>query len=118
MKQPQAPQTFSSCSCSSHVGLLFPSSMPESELEVLVEVSLSDLSAASWPPLKGRFCRGRGTGGTCVEPEPRLSPLSALATVSFLRGGVGEACKVVLGLGTPTEQSPSKLVWHGSFTGD
>lgn len=83
-----------------------------------MEVSLSDLSAASWPPLEGRFCRGRGTGGTCVESEPGFSPLSSLATVSFVRGGVGEAREVGLELETPTEQSPSKLVWHGSFPGD
>lgn len=92
--------------------------MPESELEVLVEVSLSDLTAASWLPFGGRFCRGIGTGGICMEskPGPTLSP--SFATVSFLRGGVSEALEVGLGLGMPTEQSPSKLVRHGSFTGD
>lgn len=83
-----------------------------------MEVSLSDLSAISWLPFDVRFCRGRGTGGTFMEVKPGSSPSSSLTTVSFLRGGVGEAREVGQGLGTPTERSPSKLVWHGSFTGD
>ena len=112
---------------SSDVGVLFPSSMPESELEVLVEASLSDsilTSLASLSPSSsgcfwGRLCRGRGTGTTMTEPG--CSSVGVSGSASFLGKGIGVVGEGVVGLGVSGGGSPSKLVWlvwHGSFPGD
>lgn len=115
---------------SSNVGVLFPSSMPESELEVLVEAWLSvlldssvassaSLSAESSGPFGGRFCRGRGTGTTTTDSGSSSVPVSGPAP--FRGKGIGVVGDGVVGLGMSTEWSSSKLVWlvwHGSFAGD
>lgn len=115
---------------SSNVGVLFPSSITESELEVLVEAWLSDLldssvassaslSAGSSGTFGGRFCRGRGTGTTMTDSGSSSVPVSGPAP--FRGKGIGVVGDGVVGLGMSTECSSSKLVWlvwHGSFTGD
>ena len=105
-------RTFSS----SDVGVHFPSSMPESELDVLVETLLSDLpdsertssgslsDSSPWSSRR-RFWRGRGTGAA----GPTASA-SAGAAYSFLGEGMGV---VVLGVAGPVlvgDWSPSELI--------
>lgn len=98
-----------------------PSSIPESELEVLVEASLSDFldvlewvtSAASLSPRSsgsfgGTFCRGRGTGTTVTEPG--CSSVGVSGSASFLGNGVGVVGEGVVGLGVSGGWSASKLV--------
>lgn len=90
------------------MGVLFPSSMPESELEVLVEVWLGSASTvASLPTLssgcfEGTFCLGKGTG---TMPETGCSSVGVSSAVPFL--GKGEGVGVV---GLSGDCSPSKLV--------
>lgn len=91
---------------STDVGVLFPSSMPESELDVLVEVLLGSaaMSTKGSECFEGGFCLGKTTGATISEPGRFSAGVSG--TVSFLGKGtgvVGEGVGVV-GL------SPSKLV--------
>ena len=97
------------------MGVLFPSSMPESELEVLVETLLSDLpdsertsSGSLWAgspgSSRGRVWRGRGTGAGGGAGA------GAGAWYSFLGGGMGV---VVLGVAGPVlvgDWSPSELI--------
>lgn len=109
---------------SSGVGVLFPSSIPESELEVLEEDSLSDLcelSLSSSASLLanscgsfGGFCRGRGTGVTVTVPasipvgEFDRSPVLGRGDgCGWYAGGDGDG---VVGLGVSGEGSTSKLV--------
>lgn len=93
--------------------------MPESELEVLLEALLSDLSdsgaessaslsAGSSDSFEGRFCRGRGTGATMMEPG--LSAVGVSAVASCLGRGIAVGGEADVGLGVSTEWSPSKLV--------
>lgn len=91
---------------STEVGVLFPSSMPESKLDVLVEVLLGSAAVSSKGSecFEGGFRLGKATGTTMSEPGRSSAGVSG--AVSFLgkgRGVVGEGVGVV-GL------SPSKLV--------
>lgn len=103
---------------SSGVGVLFPSSIPESELEVLEEASLSDFSELSLSSSAsllanscgslGGFCRGRGTGATTTEPAS--SPVSESGRGPVLGKGTGDDGDGMVGLGVSAEASTSKLV--------
>lgn len=85
---------------STEVGVLFPSSMPESELEVLVEVWLGWASTLASPAslfskgsgcFEGALCLGKGTGTGC-------SSVGVSAAVPFLgkgKGVVGDGVGVV-----------------------
>lgn len=110
-EQIKKKSTFSS----SMVGVLFPSSMPESEEVVLVDASLSDLSDSRTSPSRssissgsflGRLCRGRATGTAMVEPG--CSSDGVPGWFCFLGKGVGAVG--VEGLGGSGGWSPSKLV--------
>lgn len=82
--------------------------MPESELDVLVEASLSDFSdsrVASSASLSASFCRGSGTGNPMLGPG--CSSVTVCDAASFLGKGVGV---VVVGLMLSGDWSPSKLV--------
>lgn len=93
--------------------------MPESELEVLLEALLSDLSdsgaessaslsTGSSDSFEERFWRGRGTGATMMEPG--LSAVGVSGAASCLARGIGAGGEADVGLGVSTEWSPSKLV--------
>lgn len=93
--------------------------MPESELEVLLEALLSDLSnsraessaslsTGSSDSFEARFCRGSGTGATMMEPG--LSSVAVSAVASCLGRGISAGEEADAGLGVSTEWSPSKLV--------
>lgn len=113
---------FSECKStfsSSSVGVLFPSSMPESELEVLVEALLSDFldsrgaSLASLLPkstgsVEGRLFRGRGTGTAMMEPG--CSSVGVSGAAPSLDESIGVVREAEVGLGVSEDWSPSKLV--------
>lgn len=102
------------------MGVLFPSSIPESEKVVLVEDSLSDFSDSDFsrispilsPTSSGSFlwtfCCGRGTGTAMVEPGS--SSVDVSGWFSFLGNGTGAGEEGVVGLGVSGGWSPSKLV--------
>lgn len=120
-------KTRTSTLSSTEVGVLFPSSMPESELEVLVEVWLGWASTLASPAslfskgpgwFEGVLCLGKGTG---TLSETGGSCVGVSAAVPFLGKGRGVVEEGVGVVGLSGDWSPSKLVWllwHGSFSGD
>lgn len=97
--------------------MLFPSSMPESEPDVLVEVLLGSAAVSSEgsESFEGGLCLGKGTGATMFELGNSFVGVSD--AVSFLPKGRGVAVEGVGVVGL----SPSKLIWllwYGSFSGD
>lgn len=94
--------------------------MPESELEVLVEASLSHfsdsrltssdtLSAKSAAgSFGGRFCRGSGTGAAGTGPG--VSSVGVSGSALFVGKGTGVGEEHVVGLGRSRDWPPSKLV--------
>lgn len=91
---------------STEVGVLFPSSMPESKLDVLVEALLGSAAVSSKGSecFEGGFCLGKGTGTTMLEPG-RFS-VGVSGAVPFLGKGRGVDEE---GVGV-AGRSPSKLV--------
>lgn len=80
--------------------------MPESELDVFVEVLLGSAAVSSEGSecFEGGFCLGKGMGTTMVEPgRSSVGDSGAVPFLSKGRGVVGEGVGVV-------ELSPSKLV--------
>lgn len=99
---------------SSEVGVVFPSSMPESKLEVLVEVFLgiasspASLSNKGSGCFEGACCLGKGTGTTM--PDSGSSPVGVADAVPFLVKSKGVVTEGVDEVGLSGDWSPSKLV--------